>query len=276
MTAGVPVVHLGDIHFGRDVDLVQIEALEALIPTLSPGAIVLSGDLTQRARHGEFQRALAFAKRLADSAPVYTIPGNHDVEWWKSPFGIFGTAPLYRKYRRYFGDELAPVLTIPGAVIVGALTAHGIASGSMTWNLNDMAVKGHLPGSEVGRVRRAFAAAPAGAARYLVLHHNVLRGEISRRMGLARWKRAQRRLESIGADVVLCGHDHQEGAGQIGRVVVSTASTHTERTRGQRAAAFNVIRVDPDAVDIRHHRWDSGLGRFASAGFSKFARALPA
>ena len=274
MTA-VPVVHIGDIHCGRDADLAQIEALEALIPTLEPGAVVLSGDLTQRARHGEFQRALAFMKTVGKAAPVYVIPGNHDVEWWKSPFGLFGPAPLYHKYRRYFGDDLTPVLSMPGLVIAGVLTAHGVAFGSMTWNLNDMAVKGHLPASEVRRVRQVFESAPADTAKYLVVHHNVLRGKISGRMGLARWRSAHRRIAELGVDVVLCGHDHQEGADHLnGGPVVSTASTHTHRTRGRRAAAFNVIRVEPDAVEVRHLHWEPGLGRFMPASTSRFARRL--
>jgi 3',5'-cyclic AMP phosphodiesterase CpdA len=269
----VPVVHLGDLHFGRDAELEQIEALEELIPTINPGVIAVSGDLTQRARHGEFQRALAFIKTLGKTAPVLVVPGNHDVEWWTSPFGIFGRDRLYWKYRRYFGNDLAPVLFLPGIVVAGALTAHGVALGSMTWNLNDMAVKGHLTSAEADRVSKVFAAAPADAAKYLVLHHNVLPGKISRRMGLAHWKRSQRQIAESGADVVLCGHDHQEGAEQLdGRVVVSTASTHTGRTRGRRAAAFNVVRVEPQATEVRHLCWENGSHRFASASVERFAR----
>jgi len=272
----VPVVHLGDLHFGRDAELEQIEALEELIPALNPGVIAVSGDLTQRARHGEFQRALAFVKTLGRTAPVLVVPGNHDVEWWTSPFGIFGQDRLYRKYRRYFGNDLTPVLTLPGIVMAGALTAHGVALGSMTWNLNDMAVKGHLPAAEAARVRKVLDAAPPGAARYLVVHHNLLPGRISRRMGLAHWKRSQRQIVETGADVVLCGHDHQEGAELLdGRVVVSTASTHTGRTRGRRAAAFNVVRVEPEATEVRHLRWESGAGRFAPASVERFVRRPP-
>jgi len=62
------------------------------------------------------------------------------------------------------------------------------------------------------RVKKVFAQAEPGLPRVLVVHHNVLRGEMSQRMGLARWKRAQRRIIEAGTDVVLCGHDHQEGA----------------------------------------------------------------
>jgi 3',5'-cyclic AMP phosphodiesterase CpdA len=159
--------------------------------------------------------------------------------------------------------------------MAGALTAHGVAPGTMTWNLDDMAVKGHLPAAEVAGVRRIFDAGPPGTAKYLVMHHNVLPGQISRRMGLAHWKRAQRRIVESGADVVLCGHDHQEGVDQLdGRVVVSTASTHTGRTRGHRAAAFNVVRVEPEAIEVRHLHWDSATGRFVPASIERFARHL--
>src|SRR6266542_2628101 len=73
------------------------------------------------------------------------MPGNHDVEWWRRPLVPFASHALYRKYVRYFGAELTPTLTIPGAVIAGALTSHGVAWGSLTFKLRDLAVKGHLP-----------------------------------------------------------------------------------------------------------------------------------
>jgi len=150
-----------------------------------------------------------------------------------------------------------------------------VAFGSMTWNLNDMAVKGHLSSAEAARVRQVFAAAPPGTLKYLVMHHNVLPGKISGRMGLAHWKRSQRHIVESGADVVLCGHDHQEGADQLdGRVVVSTASTHTGRTRGKRAAAFNVIRVEPAATEVKHLRWENASHTFVPASFERFARTL--
>jgi 3',5'-cyclic AMP phosphodiesterase CpdA len=269
----VTIAQLSDIHFGRDADLAQVEALEAVIPTLRPDAIVLAGDLTQRARHGEFQRALDFSRRLGRTAPVLVVPGNHDVQWWASPFGFRGRRPLYAKYRRYFGEDLSPRLEIPGAVIASALTSHGVAFGSMTWNLNDLAVKGHLPAGEVARVGRYFQSVAPGALRVVVTHHNVLRGAISRRMGLARWREAQVRLRACGADLVLCGHDHQEGAGQIdGTVVVSTSGSHTPRTRGHRPSAFNLVSADEGSIAVQHLRWDRGLGRFVPSDLARFGR----
>ncbi|HXM38387.1 MAG TPA: metallophosphoesterase [Gemmatimonadales bacterium] len=272
----VQIVHIGDLHFGGLADIPQVEALERLLPDLRPDAIVIGGDVSQRARHGEFQRGRAFASLAGQTAPVLMIPGNHDVQWWRRPFIPFGKDAVYEKYRRYFGADLTPTLTVPGgggAVIASALTAHGIAWGSLTPRVRDIAVKGHLPKREMQRVQEVFAAADTGLARVLVVHHNVLRGEMSRRMGLARWRRAQQRILEAGTDVVLCGHDHEEGADVLdGKVVVSTASTLSTRARGGRPASFNVVTIEPAAVQITFFRWDAARGRFQPSDTAAFAR----
>ncbi len=275
MVTRVTLAQLSDIHFGRDVDLDQVAAIERVIAEVRPDAVVLAGDLSQRARHGELQRALAFVQALERISPVLVIPGNHDVEWWRSPFGLLGSARRTRKYRMYFGNNLTPHLELPGVIIAGALTSHGMALGSMTWNLNDLAVKGHLPKSETDRLTRLFAAAPRDVARVVVMHHNVLRGEISRRMGLARWKQAQRRLRATRADLILCGHDHQEGTGQLGGVVVvATTSAHAHRrVRGDRPSAFNLVAIEDGSIEVQHVRWERGECRFVPAGMASFARA---
>jgi 3',5'-cyclic AMP phosphodiesterase CpdA len=270
----VQLLHVSDLHFGSLADIRQVEALERMIPDLRPDAVVLSGDLSQRARHGEFQRARAFVQLAAQTAPVHVIPGNHDVRWWTRPLVPFAKQPLYSKYARYFGADLAPTLTIAGAVIASALTSHGVAWGSLTLRVGDLAVKGHLARRELERVRAVFAAAPADQARVLVVHHNLLRGEISRRMGLARWRQAQRRVAASGAEVVLCGHDHQEGAELLdGRVVVSTAGTLCTRSRGGRPSSFNFVTIEPTAVQITFFRWDDERARFHSSDTAAFARA---
>lgn len=271
----VQLLHVADLHFGGVADLRQIEALEGMIPDLRPDAVVIAGDVSQRARHGEFQRARAFVQSARHTAPVLIIPGNHDVRWWWRPLLPLGTEVLYSKYRRYFGETLAPTLTIPdGAVIAAALTSHGVAWGSLTWNLRDLAVKGHLPARELNRVGHIFRNAPANLARVLVVHHNVLRGDLSQRMGLARWRQAQHRIVDSGADVVLCGHDHQEGAAVLhGKVVVSTCSTLSTRVRGNRPASFNVVTIEPSAVQVTFFRWEVDRRRFRASDTLAFARA---
>jgi len=268
------LVHLADPHFGGVANLAHIEGMEALIPDLEPRAIVVAGDLSQRARHGEFQAARGFVRELERTAPVYLLPGNHDVQWWWRPFVPFGSAAKYAKYRTYFGPALAPTMVFPDAVIAGAVTAHGVAWGSLTSRLRDIAVKGHLPKREAVRVKALFGAAPPAQARILVVHHNVLRGDLSERMGLARWRTAQRRIVDSGAELVLCGHDHQEKTELLeGRVVVSCAGTLSTRSRGERPAVFHRIVIEEDAIHVELYRWEADLRAFRRSDVHAFARA---
>jgi len=267
----VTIAHLSDLHFGGYADLKQIEALEEFLPSLRLSALVVSGDLSQRARHGEFQAAHVFLHRMRLKIPALVVPGNHDVEWWKSPFSLLGEKRKYAKYLRYYG-ELRPQLEIPGAIIAGAVSGYGVALGSLTWNLRDLAVKGHLPRSETRRVKKVFLEAPGHLAKVLVVHHNVLAGGTGR-MGLARWRSAHKRLLDTGADVILCGHDHFEGAGQIeGGLAVSTSGTHSYRQRGGRPSVFNLVTLDAQSVHIQHFRWVSADRQFIPSDKFSFAR----
>jgi 3',5'-cyclic AMP phosphodiesterase CpdA len=271
MTSLVTIAHLSDLHFGGFADLKQIEALEEFLPTLDVTALAVSGDLSQRARHGEFQAAHVFLHRMRLRTPAIIVPGNHDIEWWRSPLGLLGEKRKYAKYLRYY-SELRPVLEVPGAILAGALSSYGVAFGSLTSNLRDLAVKGHLPRAETRRVQKIFEKAAPDLARVLVLHHNVLAGGTGR-MGLARWRSAHKRLLATGADVILCGHDHYEGAGQIeGGLAVSTSGTHSYRQRGGRPSVFNLVTVDPQSVHIQHYRWVSGDRQFIPSDKFSFAR----
>jgi 3',5'-cyclic AMP phosphodiesterase CpdA len=253
--------------------LAQLAAVERQVPSLAPSAIVVSGDLTQRARHGEFIAARRFLDRLAGTAPVLTLPGNHDVQWWETPYWILGRKRLYVKYRRWISAELTPTLRIPGAIVATLLTSHGVSGPSTSLNPNDTAVKGHLPASEVARVAGIFASAPPALARVVVVHHNILRGKLSQRMGLSRWKRAQERLARLAPDLIMYGHDHEEAAAQLeGKAVVSAASTLTHRTRGKRPSTFNVVTIDAKMIAVQYWRWQGERGEFAASDRFGFPR----
>ncbi len=271
------LVHLSDLHFGGKADVAAVEAVEDLLPSLQPAAIVISGDFAQRARAGEFQRGRALLRSLAGIAPVHAIAGNHDVQWWREPFGIplLGRA-RFAKYRRYVSSDLAPLLAVDGAVLCAAPSAHGLALGSVTWNPRDLTVKGHVTRAALERAGRAFGAGRPGALRVLVVHHNVLKGRLSRRWGLARPRAALHGIVATGADLVCCGHDHEEGIGAIEldgrRVVVSTAGTLSSRGRGVRAPSFNLITFSDAALRVEIHRLDRTAGAFRMAEGRDFGR----
>ena len=271
------IVHLADPHFGADVNLAQIRAIEDLVPDLAPQAAVIAGDLTQRARHGEMIAARAFVRELERTCPVLVIPGNHDVQWWWRPLIPFGHAAKYRKFTQYFGPVLNPSLSLPGVLFTSALTAHGVAWGSLTLSPRDVAVKGHLPAQDIERAKEQLTKADNRQLKVLVIHHNVLPGELSGRMGLARWKRAQLRIALSGAELVLCGHDHQDAVSQLrGKAVVSCAGTLCSRTHGDRPTVFHHICWDDQSIEVEQYRWDAERSVFVRSDVHVFARPTKA
>ena len=127
--------------------------------------VAISGDLSQRARAGEFQRARAFIKHAERVSKVVVVPGNHDVAWWFSPFGMGDDNRLLRKYRQYISETIEPVLRLPGATLVGINTCHGVIRHTLTWNLRDLSIIGYVREDQLARAAEEFAKTPPGDAR---------------------------------------------------------------------------------------------------------------
>lgn len=225
----IDLFHCSDLHFGHPAVPEHYEAIEALIHERPYSVVAISGDLTQRSRSGEFQRARAFIRHAERVSKVIVVPGNHDVAWWFSPLGMGDDRQLLRKYRQYINEDIEPVLKVPGASIVGLNTCHGVVRQTLTWNLRDISIIGYLREEQIERAANVFATAPPEDARVIVLHHNPVKGEISRRHGLRNTARVLAAFEQLGVDLVCCGHDHQEAVHYIehtrGGTTISTAST---------------------------------------------------
>src|ERR1700754_1938081 len=96
------IAHLSDLHFGRTDPMVVRGAIESVC-RIKPDLVVISGDLTQRARSHQFRAARAFLDRLPK--PQIVVPGNHDIPLWNILARTF--SPL-RKYRRIVSRDLEP------------------------------------------------------------------------------------------------------------------------------------------------------------------------
>jgi len=97
------LIQISDTHFGTERPPV-VEALVRFVRDQAPGLIILSGDITQRARRSQFRAARAFLDRLGD-VPMLVIPGNHDIPLFNPAARIFWP---YRNYRRELGGNLEP------------------------------------------------------------------------------------------------------------------------------------------------------------------------
>ena len=272
----IDLFHCSDVHFGHPAVPEQYEAIEALLHEKKYDVTAVSGDLTQRARAGEFQRARAFLKHAERVSKVVVVPGNHDVKWWLSPFRLGDDRNLLRRYREYISEDIEPVLRIPGATIVGINTCHGVIHETLTWNLRDLSVIGYVRADQIDRAARAFAEAPPGDARIIVMHHNPVRGELSGRHGLKNTRTVLSAFERLEVDIVCCGHDHQEAVHYIEHTrratIISTAGTVSNRQRGGRPSSVNTIRISEKEIEVQTLIWSDQQHTFTPGLHKVFPR----
>lgn len=265
------LAHISDVHFGRIADPDIVAALTQAINAAAVDAVVVSGDLTQRARKREYKAAAALLS--AFDAPTLVVPGNHDVYPWWHPIKRLRT-PLTR-FRRYIEPNPTPTLEQPGLAVLGINSAYGYT------------IKGGTIGAdERAAIGQYFADQPAAAFKVLVVHHHLITLKMERGHDVAR--HAQRTLETAIAhnvDLVLCGHLHISHVEPITlsdrahQLVIASAGTATsDRGRGSNRATnyFNLITVANDTFTIAEHRFASEDGRFAEARTTDFPRMTPA
>jgi 3',5'-cyclic AMP phosphodiesterase CpdA len=270
------IVHVSDLHFGHPAVPEQYEAIESFIQTSRFDVVAISGDLSQRARAGEFQRARVFIRHAEQVSRVIVVPGNHDVRWWKSPLGFGNPDALLHNYKLYIAPDPEPVLRAPGATFVGLNTSKGVLRQTLTWRLRDISIIGHLDPDQMERARLEFEKAPAGAARVIVMHHNPVKGELSQRHGLKDTRHILGGFAEMGVDLVLCGHDHQEAVHYIEHTkkgtVISTAGTVSNRSRGGRPSSMNQIRLTSTSIEVATLVWDAPSRTFVPGPVKCFER----
>jgi 3',5'-cyclic AMP phosphodiesterase CpdA len=270
------IFHCSDLHFGWPAVPEQFEAMEAMVAERRFDVVAISGDVSQRARAGEFQRARAFIQDAERVSRVIVIPGNHDVMWWKAPLGFGDERLMFANYRRYIQDDLEPVLRVPGATLVGLNTSQGVSRHTLTWRMRDIGVIGDLRPAQLDRAAEEFAKSPVTDLRVVVMHHNPVKGELSGRHGLKHTKQILGRYAEMGVDVVLCGHDHQEAVHYIEHTkkgtIISTAGTVSSRARGGRPSSVNIIEADAKQIEVTTLLWSTDARTFTAGPHRCFAR----
>ena len=270
------ILHVSDLHFGKPAVPAQVDAIEAFVQEQKFDVVAISGDLSQRSRAGEFQRAAAFIRDTRRVSEVIVVPGNHDVAWWHAPLGLGHKERLYENYKAYVSEDLEPVLRRPGLTMVGINTSHGVTRRTLTWNVRDISIIGDITRAQIERTRREFAATPADDARVVVMHHNPVKGELSQRHGLKHTKQILGAFAEMGVELVLCGHDHQEAIHYIEHTkkgtVISTAGTVSNRSRGGRPSSLNAITISSDAIDVLTYVWSADAQDFRPGPHRRFDR----
>ena len=238
------VLHISDPHFGTEQPQV-VEALVALAVRERPDLVVLSGDITQRARPEQFRAARAFVDRLG--APLLAIPGNHDI----ALFNLWERLVRpYASYAEVFGADLQPVHTSPQLLVLGVNTTRA-------WRHKN----GEVSTAQVRRVAQLLAAATPQQLRVVVVHQPAAVPRPADRADLLRGHRAAvQAWAAAGADLVMGGHIHlpftQEMPGERRRLwVVQAGTAVSSRIRPGAPNSVNIVRWGevPDA-DSAHQQ----------------------
>jgi 3',5'-cyclic AMP phosphodiesterase CpdA len=249
------LLQISDPHFGTERPMV-VAALLRLIDAIPPDLVVVSGDITQRARRHQFAAARAFFDTLKPT-PMVIVPGNHDIPLF-DPFARCFYP--YANHQRAFGAELEPSFESNDVLVLGVNTTRAYRH-----------TDGEVSMQQIRRVAARLETARETQLRVVITHQpvavtrtqdekNLLRG---RERAVQRWARA-------GADLILGGHIHlpyvlplhDTFAGLPRKLwAVQAGTALSQRIRGTIDNSVNVIRYQPDASARRTtvERWDFSM-----------------
>jgi 3',5'-cyclic AMP phosphodiesterase CpdA len=245
------ILHVSDLHVGTREDPQVAQALARLTEKVRPEVVVASGDLTNRGRRSEHERAHSLLTSLG--LPVVAVPGNHDLPY---TFPARFTSP-WREFERVW-ETTEPTYASPTFHVVGLNSARPYRHQS-----------GGIRDSQLrGAADRLRSAAP-GAYRVVVLHHHMIGApwRTARKRPVARRDHVLRELGSAGTDLIVAGHIHQAAVSErrefeavsedVPPIVVSIAPG-LGRPRPRRvgeARGLHVYEVEGRTLTVRTHIW---------------------
>ncbi len=268
----ITVLHASDIHFVEPHLPHVARVFLDFARELTPDVVVISGDLTQRAKVEEYEAAAAFLDSFGD-LPVVVTPGNHDIPVYRVWERL--VAP-FRNYRAHISEELDTVTRIPGMTLVALNSASPYTA----------IVNGRIDEGQLDFARRAFEDSPEGDARVLVAHHHLAPApDYEGDKPLPRARRILDTLAGMGVELVLGGHLHRAyivnsldvypGENRDRNVVIVHSGTTTSargRARERLKNSLNVLRVTERYLDISHHLYDDEVTAFLPLSRHLFPR----
>ncbi|WP_136619700.1 MULTISPECIES: metallophosphoesterase family protein [Mesorhizobium] len=256
------LVHLSDLHFGKTESLL-VEAMGEEVRSVGPDLVVVSGDLTQRARKNEFLQARAFLDSLP--GPRIVVPGNHDVPLWN----VFARAftPLAR-YKRYIEADTDPFYSDAELAVVGINTSRSLT-------IKD----GRINARQLEAAKTKLARQSDKITRIVVTHHPFEGLDFESDDGIVgRASLAMDAFSRSGVDMILSGHQHLHRASSSARrylidgyaALLIQAGTAVSSRRRQAGNSINIIRVDRPDILVECRAWQPSQGGFETSARYSF------
>jgi 3',5'-cyclic AMP phosphodiesterase CpdA len=266
------ILHLSDLHFGEPYLPRVGEAVLRAAHTMMPDLLIVSGDVTQRAKRQEFAAARAYLDRLP-ALPRLVVPGNHDVPLYRIWERLW--CP-YRLYQQYITPERNTVVRRDDAIVVGLDTSNPY--GAIT--------NGRIRTTQLDLCAEAFTHAPADAYRIVVFHHHLAPApDYDKVEMMPRAKQILEALTALKVDLIMAGHLHRAyiansldlyaGADrQHGMIIVQCGTTTSRRGRAREREknSFNWIQLTAQSMRIIHYMYFTEQDGFAAISQHEFAR----
>lgn len=268
------ILHISDLHFGPHYLPEVGDAVLRFAFNFEPSLVVISGDLTHRAKRREFIQAQHFLQSLPD-VPQIVVPGNHDVPLYRFHERILNPHGLYLSH---INSELNQVHVLDDVVIAALDSTSPYRA----------IINGRIEPSHLDLCGKAFKQAQPDALRIVVAHHPLATPPnrlLHPTVGGS--KRALNHFVDLGVDLVLGGHYHQSYARHSSDIVRTKGSLSdnaalvvqcgtTTSTRGRESGpnqnSFNLIQVNDNAIRTVHFIYDPVFGEFLPHGESVVAR----
>lgn len=259
------IAHLSDIHFGRAEPAV-VARLAEIVNETEPDAVVVSGDLTQRARKSQFAEARDFLAGLPK--PQIVVPGNHDVPLYNI-FSRFIT-PL-DNYKEYITDNLEPFFADDEVAIMGVNTARSFTIKN-----------GRVNAEQVQSICERLDGLDERVTKIVVTHHPFdLPGGYDEDKIVGRADELMPTIADCGADVFLSGHLHVSSVTNSahryrldsGRsaLVIQAGTAASTRGRGE-PNSFNLIEIERPFLTVKRYECNLAPNGFMLATTEQFTQ----
>ena len=258
------IVHLSDLHFGR-VDETTTQPLIRQIIALQPHLVVVSGDLTQRARKVQFQEAGRFLESLPQ--PQIVIPGNHDVP----AYNLFKRflMPL-KRYRQYVTNDLLPNYIDDEVAVFGLNSTRSFTT-----------KHGRLREKDIARVCEKLSQLKGAVTKIIVCHHPFdLPLNHTQRDLIRSAESAMRAFAECRVDIILSGHLHRSHTGHTaqryriqgyGALILQAGTAISNRYRGE-LNSFNVLHIQTGTLVVERLTWNVKTSSYALSRAEEFKR----
>ena len=149
--------HISDLHFGLE-DPAALDWFTDCVRTEQPDAVLITGDLTMRARAHEFAAACDWIETL--DVPVTVEVGNHDLPYFNPVARFFHPYRRIRRIERLVEREI----DLPGLAIVPLKTT-ARAQWRLDWS------KGWVTERALSKTLAAIDALPPDTTALVTAHH---------------------------------------------------------------------------------------------------------